>query len=279
MFNSTILDVAVGLLFTFLAVSLVASTVTEALASAAGWRANTLLAGVKSLVNDPNFSSLAKDLYNHGLVNPGGNGTAANENALATKPSYIDPQHFAAALIDVLKKSPNAQNQVAAGIQQLSDPQLKQTLQGLWDRSHTDTAAFQNAVAHWFDISMDRVSGVYKRRTQIWAFGIGLAVTVILNVDTLHIAQSLWLQPMLVQKLGTQSSLGMNAAVSALTNQDLPIGWSAAVLKDRLSSNLGIATAVLGWIITAFATLFGAPFWFDALQSFARIRGTGAKPD
>jgi hypothetical protein len=30
-----------------------------------------------------------------------------------------------------------------------------------------------------------------------------------------------------------------------------------------------------GWAITAFAALFGASFWFDALQQIVRLKGTG----
>lgn len=36
---------------------------------------------------------------------------------------------------------------------------------------------------------------------------------------------------------------------------------------------------VLGWLITAVAALFGAPFWFDALQSIIRLKGAGPSPD
>ena len=35
---------------------------------------------------------------------------------------------------------------------------------------------------------------------------------------------------------------------------------------------------VVGWLITALATLFGAPFWFDALQQFVRLKGAGPSP-
>jgi hypothetical protein len=37
--------------------------------------------------------------------------------------------------------------------------------------------------------------------------------------------------------------------------------------------------AIIGWLITATAALFGAPFWFDLLQQFIRLRGTGPKPE
>jgi hypothetical protein len=35
---------------------------------------------------------------------------------------------------------------------------------------------------------------------------------------------------------------------------------------------------LLGWIIAAGAALFGAPFWFDVLQRFVQLRGTGRPP-
>jgi len=35
---------------------------------------------------------------------------------------------------------------------------------------------------------------------------------------------------------------------------------------------------VAGWLITAFAALFGAPFWFDTLQQFVRLKGSGPSP-
>ncbi len=72
MFSSTILDVALGLAFVFLAVSLVASVVVEAISSAMKWRSSHLLEGIKQLVNDPEFTGLAKALYAHAAVNPRG---------------------------------------------------------------------------------------------------------------------------------------------------------------------------------------------------------------
>ena len=70
MFQTTILDVAIGLVFMFLGISLIVSAITEGVASMVNWRARTLLAGVQSLLNDPNFTALAKDLYYHALINP-----------------------------------------------------------------------------------------------------------------------------------------------------------------------------------------------------------------
>lgn len=35
---------------------------------------------------------------------------------------------------------------------------------------------------------------------------------------------------------------------------------------------------IIGWLISAFAISFGAPFWFDALCKLVNMRGTGSKP-
>ena len=40
----------------------------------------------------------------------------------------------------------------------------------------------------------------------------------------------------------------------------------------------GIALAVGGWLLTLLAISLGAPFWFDALSRFSRLRSSG-KPE
>jgi hypothetical protein len=60
----------------------------------------------------------------------------------------------------------------------------------------------------------------------------------------------------------------------------LPIGWQ----NGRLAATFWpfdvwvFLLALIGWLITALATLFGAPFWFDMLQNFIRLKGTGPSP-
>src|ERR1700749_1351906 len=74
MFGSTILDVAIGLIFSFLAISLFTSAAVEAINSLLQLRAVNLKSGIMALVNDPGFAGLAKDLYAHPLVSPLGPG-------------------------------------------------------------------------------------------------------------------------------------------------------------------------------------------------------------
>ena len=76
MFGSTISTLQLDLSSRFSSLVWSATTATEALASVLGWRANTLLQGIKDLLNDQNFKGLALSIYNDGLTNPQANGTA-----------------------------------------------------------------------------------------------------------------------------------------------------------------------------------------------------------
>ena len=93
-----------------------------------------------------------------------------NRGPLKAKPSYIEPQHFAGALIDLMEKLPatrtETQTQIQAAILHIPNTQLQQTLQFLYTRANGDITTFQNEIATWFDSSMSRVSGLYKRWMQ-----------------------------------------------------------------------------------------------------------------
>jgi len=102
MFGSTVLEVVVGLVFTFLASSLLSGAIVEAIASALKWRARTLLTGIKELFNDPDFTKLARQLYAHALISPRGPGTERTDPAYKTRPAYIDKDQFANAMLDIL---------------------------------------------------------------------------------------------------------------------------------------------------------------------------------
>lgn len=112
MFGSTVLEVAVGLTFCYATVALIVSTVQEMLAAAFRLRARTLLDGVKSMLNDPQFDTLARALYSHALVNPHDDPRRGLDTTIGNKPSYIAPRHFAIALIDTIQSIPDRKSVV-----------------------------------------------------------------------------------------------------------------------------------------------------------------------
>ena len=154
-------------------------------------------------------------------------------------------------------------------------------------------------VQNWFDSAMDRVSGWYKRESQHILFWLGLVLVVALNVDTIaivrHLATSETARAALVREAQEEvardatpvraptadapaTAASVHAAddkVRALSDRllslNVPIGWDTA---HPGGSAVQWATSIAGWLLTAFAISFGAPFWFDLLNKIMVIRST-----
>ena len=84
-----------------------------------------------------------------------------------------------------------ARAKVAAAPGSVVPPQLKVSLLALMDNAGTNLTKAQANVEQWFDDAMDRVSGVYKRKSHVFVVTIAVLVTVFANVDTLQVADSL----------------------------------------------------------------------------------------
>jgi hypothetical protein len=272
MLGSTVLEVAIGLTFCYGTVALIVSTLQEALAAAFRLRANTLLAGVKTMLNDPRFDGLARAVYLHPLVNPHTDGTQPGERDMRTRPSYIEPAHFAIALVDSLWKAPGDFAQLGNAIETIPDPQVRQVMRGLYGRAR-DLQQFQDMLAGWFDNAMARMSGTYKRRQLLISLLLALLLAILFNIDSIHLFRTLWQQPALAAHLHDAPGALDPAVFDAL--MALPIGWT----RFPPVPNADFALQVAGWIVTASTALFGAPFWFDLMQRVVRMRSTGTRPE
>lgn len=101
LFGSNILEVGIAVIFVYLLLSLVCTALNEGIASLIDKRGKNLVEGVKNLLNDPKFTGLAQQLYNHGLI--GGISQYASDPAKRTRlPSYMSSQNFSLALLDIL---------------------------------------------------------------------------------------------------------------------------------------------------------------------------------
>jgi hypothetical protein len=75
----------------------------------------------------------------------------------------------------------------------------------------------------------------------------------------------------------TQPKFSLEQATECITSLralSLPIGWG----KDNRPTGWGWLSKPFGIIVTAFALMLGAPFWFDTLSRLSRLRATG-KPE
>jgi hypothetical protein len=333
MFGSVILDVAIGLILVYLLMSLLCSTIREGLEGWLRTRSVHLERGIRELLHDPRGTTLASDVYNHPLVqslykgeyNPSHirtrkkkDGTVEHHSVPSRGhlPSYIPSANFALALLDVVARGPSSADPgtadgsapvltlagIRARVGNIQNPPVQRALLAAIDTANGDLTRAQKNVEAWFDSSMDRVSGWYKRRTQWVLFLIGLAVAVLLNVDSFGIAQFLYRDKPARDALVAQAAVvsqdtsfltqprSVEQVHASLEGLRLPIGWARGpvgqlhrvsptgrtVPRDEswikwLADLLGASG---GWLMTAFAVSFGAPFWFDVLNKVMVIRST-----
>ena len=101
MFGSSILEAAIAVIFVYLLLSLMCTALNEGIASLIQQRGKNLFEGIKNLLNDPTFTGLAQQVYNHGLIG-GISQNAANPGKQTRLPSYISSENFSLALLDIL---------------------------------------------------------------------------------------------------------------------------------------------------------------------------------
>jgi hypothetical protein len=85
----------------------------------------------------------------------------------------------------------DARDKLAGMQSEVVPPELKTALLALMDDAGANLNKAQANLEQWFDDAMDRVSGVYKRKSQIFVGIIAVVVTLVANVDTLQVANSL----------------------------------------------------------------------------------------
>jgi hypothetical protein len=214
MFNSNILDVAVGLVFVFLTLSLICSAANEGIESFLKKRAKNLEKGIRELLGDlptqatsdtkqngatalpasnqqtpgATDGNKAADetasgdfvelLYNHGLINALYRGKYG-QTPLGKLPSYIPAANFALAVLDLRKTV------------KVLPKNLQSALDAFEMKAKGDLNMLQRELENWFNSSMDRVSGWYKRRTQAIVVSHGLVAAVAVNADSIYIARRL----------------------------------------------------------------------------------------
>jgi len=286
MFNSNILDVAVGLVFVFLMLSLISSAANELIETFWRKRAVFLEKGIKELVGSVG-SQVSKDfvqkIYDHGLINSLYVGSYTDPKKIL--PTYIPSRNFAIAVLDLWKSGEQLPANVGKALAAF-DKVAQAKARATQDKAEL----LQKEVEDWYNSSMDRVSGWYKRRSQIFVIVIGVSVTILVNADCIQIAKRLSTDPnmrqaaaRLAEKQTAQPSTPpsdsnatldqMKKNLADLDGIGLPLGWSPPPHSLSEVGNNFLQHWV-GWLITALAVSLGAPFWFDVLNKIIVVRST-----
>ena len=311
MFGLDMLDVMIGLVTVYLSFGIACTALVEAISSIFGLRGKNLRTGLNRFFNGSISAqnglkkSFVEAFYAHPMVR-----TLSKKDK--ARPSYIPAAIVGRVVQSMLNNSENAdsleQTLKALPGKNPDENQIKYLLLDFFKEAKGETIEFRNKVEEHFDLSMERAAGWFKRKTQFIAIFVSLLLVGFANVDSVDIATSLALNPearaALVQSaeklLANQKAIEANLkitnqpqetsinevnrktkkaqaaydiAVSNLKQVGLKLGW-----EKGIEDEIDWFSKIVGLLVSALAVSLGAPFWFQVLQRFMQIRGTGTAP-
>jgi hypothetical protein len=225
MFNTVVIDIVIGLIFIYLLYSLLATLIQEIVATTFSFRAKILERGIVRMLEDDTTirfrffgvlklfrkrkhhrgkKSLSDQFYNHPMIK------YLAENKEGSKPSYIKRTTFSKVVTDLLRGASAKPDEDFVGMIENAldegktrmgnvhvDTETLIHLRSMWADAGKDFNRFKRAIEDWYDETMDRVSGWYKKYTQIVLLIIGIVIAVIFDVDSIDIVKKLEKDPKL----------------------------------------------------------------------------------
>lgn len=226
-FGSPLFGTIICLILVFALLSLLVSTLTEALNSYFKERGTLLYNTLSRLFNDNLNVNFGQLLYTHPMIKN-------LKKDQCSLPQYISAQMFSNALIDtvgnyardyaydekskriVMQNSQlNIFERFAAGIDKMEHTDLKLVLMNMVEKCLDQTKNIEKdtrppnneldllnqQLQQWFNDQMERTSGWYKTYMRTRLFWISLVVALLLNVDTINLFQTIYRSPNLRAQL------------------------------------------------------------------------------
>ncbi len=291
------LEVILGMMFTYMVLSLLGTTVNELISSWRGWRGFFMEEGIKRLLKFDDDPSVFKKFTDNEFYKQLMQHKAPFRVSRA--PEWLSSKNFVSILVNTLKKSETAVAKVDEMIEGLPEGnKLREVLEQFKSEGHENVEAFKGRLQNWFDDVMAHSSGWYKRHLQMVTMFVGLVIAITINADSFDMYNTL------SNSATARQSLSKMAEAFVANNEALPPpktfadSLTLAEIKSELrnftdseqyakiSNVLGLGwdtgdifispaawlKRVLGWFVTALAISLGAPFWFSALKKIISIR-------
>ncbi len=226
MFNNVVLDVFIGLIFIYLLYSLLATVLMELISRWFNLRARMLMKGLRRMLEDHvdakgnwfqkttlyNYiadifiniqrffvpfkkrEKLVRRFYDQPSIKYLG------EDKSFSKPGYLEAYNFSSTIVQMLRTSryDGSTNNESELIKNSLDsnllnitPETLSHLQNLFADARQDAYGFRARLEQWFDETMQRANGWYKRQTQIILLVLGFIMAWQFNVDTIAISKIL----------------------------------------------------------------------------------------
>jgi hypothetical protein len=307
-----VLGVAIGVAVVCLLLSIIASHLQEVWATYSARRAASLETAILSMLGS---SDLAKLFFDHPLIRTISFSVPRSrwrrKAPIQARPTYIASALFSRVLFATLSEYHNVQGNISLPelIRRLPPSDLQKRLQAIVVGAGNDAQACALAIEQWYDGTMDRINGFYKRNTQWTLLTLGVVLAVICNANLFTITEKLWTSDDARAALNATAQMysckdGAGCAdknyedaqsrISGDLENYLPLGyhgvgayWGGLQNQwDRSGSHWRTGLVILGgwlyclagWGMTGIAVSLGAPFWFDAINKLINLRLAGAKP-
>ena len=285
-----ILEVAIGLVLTWLIISVATVEVQDIINKLLNRRAKFLeesildmFQGEQDLVDQFYEQPIIKALYKKNVFGK------------PVKPDYIPSEAFGQATLEMFVKlgtDADKFEESAANLERIANnkdlnyfvsrllPDVNiQTAATKARDMHSKAVQFKTNAETWFDTSMTKASFWYKDKAKAFAFVIGIVLAASFNVDSIQITEQLWREPTLRQSLIAQAQVADTstgpASVAELEEYyedlKLPIGWDQDEIPNIWQ---GWLSKIVGLLITGLAAMQGAPFWFDLLKKLLNFKGS-----
>lgn len=216
MLGNIALDVVIGLVFVYLLYSLYATVIMEMISSFLGLRGKNLAYALRRMLMDEKkysnsffarvsrtftsfiqISGRATNLTNSNLYDKFFDQRSIKylcSGGVNNKPSYLTPESFSKGILEVIKtKDPdlNTLTNILNGLDALPESEAKKHIESLLADANNDVMKFKILLEEWFNSTMDRASGWYKRSVQMILFITGLVLAILFNVDTIAVIKKL----------------------------------------------------------------------------------------
>lgn len=203
MTGNVALDVVIGLVFIYSLYSLFVTTIVEFLASLFSWRSRKLNAAIQRMLDDDTGNGFANTFYNQPLIKYLGEKDSKVKRWLKVPnhPSYLQARNFSMAVIHMLHGDKSSgefniaklRNELETGT--LKDTQSAKYLLSLLNNSQENLEKFKTHLETWFDDTMERTSGWYKRKATYISLVVGVLMAMFFNVDSILIVKQLSKDP------------------------------------------------------------------------------------
>jgi hypothetical protein len=269
-----ILEVAIGLVFAWLVLSVTTSEIQEVIKRILNLRAKHLQKSISEMFKSQ--QALVDQFYSHPAIIEI---SEIEKNGEVRKPDYIPNDVFSEVAMEILMNArreasvPPSPEETVFVPGSSAGNDLSPEIIDLTDRLFPDAPTvgaegalafgmdynkmrgqlddklekYKQNVSRWFDNVMAKSSDWYKNNAQVWCFWIGLALALFFNVDSINIANQLWREPTMRQVLIAQAEAynpddpsTTSVSVDSFNSLVLPVGWSSIPAEDSSVCNQSI---------------------------------------